>query len=169
MDNTVIDRMTEAVEKAKEELEKASYLSESGANAGIRKMNSNKADWLNWVIYLAEQGLKEEQRMLEPADEEGEDGGWVPFKCEDCIANKELTKLVSAKDEIIEDIKKKLDASQLKNAYEEEYRKALINRAMIDYATQVSKVAHENCWLDGTFLVTPVEYLDKCLLELIKE
>jgi hypothetical protein len=58
MDNTVIDRMSEALAKAHEELEKASYLSECGKNAGIRKMNSNKVDWLNWVIHLAERGLE---------------------------------------------------------------------------------------------------------------
>ena len=38
--------MQTALSKAEQELSRASYLSESGSNAGIRKMNDNKVEWL---------------------------------------------------------------------------------------------------------------------------
>lgn len=44
-----------ALDIAKEELHSAIYLSECGGNAGIRKINSDKADWLSVLIYNAEQ------------------------------------------------------------------------------------------------------------------
>lgn len=168
----LLDIMKNALDKATHELDQASYLSECGANAGIRKMNDNKVEWLRWVVYLAQHGLEEEQRRADQVNEtaeEAEDGGWMPFKCEDCVANKELAKLVDVKDKIIEDLTNKLKSLQVTYDCEVEYRKALAERAMIDHFTQVIKIAHERCWLDGTVLVTPVEYLDRCLLELIKE
>ena len=51
-------REREALEKAKEELALANWLSECGANAGIRRMWSNKTYWLSWVVYLAERELE---------------------------------------------------------------------------------------------------------------
>lgn len=168
MDNQMIDMMKTAVEKATKELNHASYLSESGANAGIRKMNDNKVEWLRWVVYLAQKGLEDEMRMTEPTEEEDQDGGWTP-SCEECLVNTESKKLLAVKDEAIEELNEKLNASQLIHNFETEYRKSLINRALIEYCTKASKAAHDNCWLDGTVLVTPVEYLDKTLLELIKE
>ena len=62
----LFDTMKTALDKATQELNHASYLSETGANAGIRKMNANKADWLSWVVYLAKRGLdaiKEDERL----------------------------------------------------------------------------------------------------------
>jgi hypothetical protein len=50
----------EALKKANDELRNAIWLSECGKNAGIRKMNENKCDWLSIVIYLAEQGMRKE-------------------------------------------------------------------------------------------------------------
>lgn len=177
MDKKILNYMSDALAKAHEELEKANYLAESGSNAGIRKMNSNKGDWLRWVIHLAEHGFEafEEEERLASEQElvEEED---IELICDQCPVSTETGRLIAIKDDIIqslrvenEDLKEKFDASQLKYMYEVEYRKALISRAMIDYATRVSKAAHDNCWLDGTFLVTPVEHLDKELLELIKE
>ena len=61
----MIDKMTEALKKAKEEQSKAIYLEECGSNAGIRKMNANKCEWLKWVIYLAEIGLETEKAFTE--------------------------------------------------------------------------------------------------------
>ena len=46
---------SEAIEKARKEYSKASYLEECGENAGIRAIYSKKAEWLCRVIYLAEQ------------------------------------------------------------------------------------------------------------------
>ena len=48
----------EALEKAKKELALATWLSECGANAGIRRMWTNKLSWLSWVVYLAERELE---------------------------------------------------------------------------------------------------------------
>jgi hypothetical protein len=67
MDNNMIDIMQAAVAKAKEELSVATHLEECGGNAGIRKMNANKADWLKWVVYLAERGIECEKCLNEPA------------------------------------------------------------------------------------------------------
>ena len=163
-----INIMKQALDKAIEERDHASYLSESGANAGIRKMNSNKADWLSWVIYLAEKGLEDEKRMAEPAEEEDQDGGWIP-SCEECLVSTELKKLITAKDEVIEDLNSRLNSLQLSYDCELEYRKALAAQAKIDHFTEVIKIAHERSWLDHNVLVCPVEYLDRSLLELIKE
>ena len=57
----MIEQMEAALEKAKNELSYATHLEECGKNAGIRKMNANKADWLKWVVYLAELGLEHEK------------------------------------------------------------------------------------------------------------
>ena len=170
MDNKILDAMTKALEKAKEEHSKASYLSESGANAGIRKANENKAEWLRWLIYLAETGLEADKLMSASETEDG-------FSCcEDCKAIAELQKLLTEKDKIIkdlqtrnEDLVARLNSLQLTYDCELEYRKALAARAKIDHFTEVLRVVHDRCWLDGTVLVTPVEYLDRALLELIKE
>jgi hypothetical protein len=51
---------------AKEELSRAVYLEDCGSNAGIRKMNANKAEWLKCVVYLAELGLETEKYLSEP-------------------------------------------------------------------------------------------------------
>jgi hypothetical protein len=68
MDKNLLDTYDAALGKAKEELSKAIYLSESGGNPGLRKMNANKADWLKWVIYLAELGLEYSQFTYEPVE-----------------------------------------------------------------------------------------------------
>lgn len=177
MDKQILRAMNKALEKADEEYDKASYLSECGSNAGLRQMNANKAEWLHWVIYLAQQGLKtleEEERVAtehEPVDEENEE-----LICDNCPVSTEALKLTEVKDKIIkeltaktEDLTAKLDSLQLTYDCELEYRKALAHRAKIDHFTEVLKLVHERCWLDGTVLVTPVEYLDRSLLELIKE
>ena len=173
----LLEIMENALDKAEQELTHASYLSESGANAGIRKMNDNKAEWLRWVVYLAQHGLeafkeeeklKAEQELVEEEDHES--------ICDQCPVSTETGRLLALKDDMIqslrienEDLEKKFDAATLKYKFEIEYRKSLITRAMIDYAIKVSKSAHDNCWLDGTVLVTPVEHLDRSLLELINE
>lgn len=61
----MIKQMEAALEKAKEEHSKAIYLEECGSNAGLRKMNANKCEWLRWVIYLAEIGLEAEKMFAE--------------------------------------------------------------------------------------------------------
>ena len=65
MDREWLDIVEAALEKAKKELSYAIHLEESGGNAGIRKMNANKADWLKWVVYLAERGLEYEKYLSE--------------------------------------------------------------------------------------------------------
>lgn len=66
MDKTWFDTLKSALDKAKEELDRACYLEDCGGNAGLRKMNANKADWLKYVVYLAELGLKCEKYLSEP-------------------------------------------------------------------------------------------------------
>lgn len=160
----LIDIMQAALDKATQELNHASYLSESGANAGIRKMNDNKVEWLRWVVYLAQNGLDEEKRRIETVQEEK-----PALSCEECLVSTESKKLLAAKDAVIEDLAARLNALQLSYDCELEYRKALANKAKIDHFTEVIKIAHERSWLDGNVLVCPVEYLDRSLLELIKE
>ena len=50
----------ESLLSAKIALNQAQYLSEYGGNAGIRKIYSNKADWLSVLIYFAEIGIRKE-------------------------------------------------------------------------------------------------------------
>jgi hypothetical protein len=66
MDKDMINAMEAALEKARNELSYAFHLEECGGNAGIRKMNANKAEWLKWVVYLAELGLEYEKYLSEP-------------------------------------------------------------------------------------------------------
>lgn len=54
---------SKSLETAKAERDKAIYLSECGANAGIRKINSDKASWLSEVIYYAEKYLAERKEQ----------------------------------------------------------------------------------------------------------
>ena len=68
MDKQIIDAMNNALTKAGEELDKARYLEESGSNAGLRKINATKAEWLSWVIYLANYGFKQMGYDEEPAE-----------------------------------------------------------------------------------------------------
>lgn len=170
MDKQILEAMNKALKKADDEYSKASYLSECGSNAGLRQINANKAEWLHWVCYLAGYGL---ERMR--ADEEQTERA-DKIKCDECAVSAESTKLIKEKDKLIkelcqknDDITAQLSSLQLTYDCEVEHCKALANKAKIDYFTEVLKLAHEHCWLDGTVLVTPVEYLDKSLLELIKE
>ena len=176
-DKTMLDEMQEALNKAKDEFSKACYLEDCGSNAGIRKMNSNRANWLRWVIYLAEHGLKaiEDEERLVARREFVEDEN-VEFICDNCPVSAESLKLIKQKDKTIKELRDKLNeiterlkSLQITYDCELEYRKALAQRAKIDHFTEVLKLVHDRCWLDGTVLVTPVEYLDKTLLELIKE
>lgn len=66
IDKDKIATMEAALEKAKAELSYAIHLEDCGKNAGIRKMNANKADWLKWVVYLAELGLEYEKYLSAP-------------------------------------------------------------------------------------------------------
>ena len=116
MDKHVVEAMEKAINTANEKLHQASYLSECGSNPGLRQMNSNKAEWLKWVVYLAERGLEDmklEDEQIEEAQEEAEDGGWAPYKCEEFLPNAEIKKLLAAKDAIIEDLTDKLKSLQL--------------------------------------------------------
>jgi hypothetical protein len=177
MTKETLDTMKQALEKAKEELSKASYLSECGSNAGIRKVNSNKIDWLRWVVCLAETGLETEESFSDIEVEIREDTEEAPKnKCEECPVTAETGRLIALKDDIIqslrienEDLEDKLKSLQLIYDCEVEYRKALAARAKIDHFTEVLKAAHERCWLENGVLVCPIGYLDRRLLELIKE
>ena len=50
-------KFEETIKKAKVELSQAIYLSECSESKGIRTINSNKADFLSSLIYLAEIGI----------------------------------------------------------------------------------------------------------------
>lgn len=75
--SNLIDTLEAAFKKGKEELNRAVYLEDCGSNAGIRKMNSNKADWLKWVMYLAEIGLEVEKSLTDPETDNAK-------ACKDC-------------------------------------------------------------------------------------
>lgn len=66
MDKDMLEQMEAALKKAKNELSYAIHLEDCGKNAGIRKMNANKADWLKWIVYLAALGLEYEKYWSEP-------------------------------------------------------------------------------------------------------
>jgi hypothetical protein len=168
MDTNFQDRLTDAIEKAKAARDQASYLSECGQNAGIRKMNSNKCEWLNFVVYLAELGLEAEKLLSESEDlQENE-----PV-CGECLSK---DKLIGDLTTINEQLRDQLTvaterAKALQDTYdcEVKYRKELATRAKIDWCNEIIKKAHDSCWLDGSVLVCPVEFLDHCLLEVVKE
>lgn len=50
----------EALQIAKEELERALYLSEYSRSAGIRAINEDKAEWLSILICNAEHHMRKE-------------------------------------------------------------------------------------------------------------
>ena len=58
MDEKILKVMQKAIDKSRAELSAASYLEECGSNAGMRKINANKAAWLSWVVYLADRGIE---------------------------------------------------------------------------------------------------------------
>lgn len=170
-----LDQMEAALEKAKAELSVATHLEECGGNAGIRRMNANKAEWLSWIVYLAERGLAAEKENQKFFSEDFDNSDDVSI-CANCPVAAETQRLVKIKDTLINDLSstkkeltERLETLRLSYDCEVEYRNALANRAKLDWCTKVLKMAHDRCWLDGTVLVTPVEYLDSCLLELIEE
>lgn len=73
LDKNMLNTMEATLEKAKNELSYATHLEECGKNAGIRKMNANKADWLKWVVYLAELGLEAEKMFAEQDKQQKEE------------------------------------------------------------------------------------------------
>ncbi len=170
MNKDTINMMQKAVATAREKLNQANYLSECGSNPGLRQMNSNKVEWLKWVVYLAEEGL---ESLENKSVEEQEDGISI---CEDCRVSAEAVKIIEQKDKTIKElcdkiteITERLKSLQVTYDCELEHRKALAQRAKIDHFTKVLEFVHNRCWLDGAELVCSVELLDKCLLEMIKE
>lgn len=167
--DTIHTTMKDALAKAKEEFGKACYLEDCGSNAGIRKMNANKAQWLKWVIYLAELGLEAEKLL---AEEEDNTTKTTPA-CSECASkDKLLEEFKTLNSSLLEQLTLAAERNkELKETYdlEVEYRKELARRAQIDWCVEVIKHAHDVCWLDGTVLVTPTDYLDRYLLELVKE
>ena len=59
--NLFIDQARASLEKARAEFHLAIYLGECGSNAGIRKIWSDRADWLAPLIYLAEAQIVREE------------------------------------------------------------------------------------------------------------
>lgn len=177
MEKSIYEAMTNSLDTAREKLNQASYLSECGSNPGLRQMNSNKAEWLKWVVYLAEHGLKaieEEERLA--AEQELVEDECVELICDKCPVSAEAIKLAEVKDTTIreltaktEDLTTKFEALQLTYKYERERCGAFIERAKIDMAKTISNFAHDRCWLDGMDLACSVEQLDQYLIKLIKE
>lgn len=58
--NDLIEEHRAALKKAKNELNHAIYLSECGANAGIRAIAERKSAWLSSVVYMAEKYMQKE-------------------------------------------------------------------------------------------------------------
>ena len=165
-------KMTEALEKAKEELSRANYLEESGGNAGIRKMNANKADWLRWVVYLATIGFETEQILAEAEAESKTELN--KSECELC--SEEASKTIAIKDHLIEDLQtinsqlqEQLKTAQYSLDEANLQHQAELTRAKIDAVNDFAIWAHDHCWLEGADLVCSLELIDKYLLGLIKE
>ena len=165
-------KMSEALEKAKEELSKANYLEESGGNAGIRKMNANKADWLRWVVYLATIGFETEQLLTEAETEPKKE----PNKSECELCSEESSKTIAVKDRLIEDLQivngqlqEILKSTQYSLEEANLQHQAELVRAKIDAVNDFALWAHDHCWLEGADLVCSLELIDKYLLGLIKE
>lgn len=166
------EKMSEALEKAKEELSKANYLEESGGNAGIRKMNANKADWLRWVVYLATIGFETEQLLAEAETEPMKELN--KSECELC--SEESSKTIAIKDHLIEDLQtvnsqlqERLKTAQYSLDGANLQHQAELARAKIDAINDFVVWAHDHCWLEGADLVCSLELIDKYLLSLIKE
>lgn len=166
------NKMSEALEKAKEELSKANYLEESGGNAGIRKMNANKADWLRWVVYLATIGFETEQLLAEAEAEPKKELN--KSECELC--SEESSKTIAIKDHLIEDLQtvngqlqEQLKSAQYSLEEANLQHQAELTRAKIDAVNDFAVWAHDHCWLEGADLVCSLELIDKYLLGLIKE
>lgn len=170
--DTIHTTMKDALAKAKEEFSKACYLEDCGSNAGIRKMNANKAQWLKWVIYLAELGL-EAEKLLAEEDNTIETVSAAESTCSKCASkDKLLEEFKTLNSSLLEQLTLAVERNkELKETYdlEVEYRKELARKASIDWCAEAIKHAHDVCWLDGTVLVTPTDYLDRYLLELVKE
>ena len=162
-----IDSLRDSLGRAKMELSKANLLAEGGRNAGIRKMNANKSEWLRWVVYLAELGLEAEKICIEQeattanADSVASDQPCNECACKDAIIND----LQTINDQL------RIRLHDLKETYDTEinYRKELVTNEKLDWCANLISKAHDKCWLDGNVLVCPVEFLDNCLLELIVE
>ena len=62
IDNYLRDHLTdeEALKIAKEELERALYLSECSRSAGIRAINEEKSEWLSVLICNTEKYIRKE-------------------------------------------------------------------------------------------------------------
>ena len=62
IDNCLRNHLTdeEALKIAKEELERALYLSECSRSAGIRAINEEKSEWLSVLICNAEKYIRKE-------------------------------------------------------------------------------------------------------------
>jgi hypothetical protein len=166
------EKMSEALERAKEELSKANYLEESGGNAGIRKMNANKADWLRWVVYLATIGFETEQLLAEAETEPKKELN--KSECELC--SEESSKTIAIKDHLIEDLQtvngqlqEQLKTTQYSLEEANLQHHAELTRAKIDAVNDFAVWAHDHCWLEGADLVCSLELIDKYLLGLIKE
>ena len=165
-------KMSEALDKAQEELSKANYLEEAGGNAGIRKMNANKADWLRWVVYLATIGFETEQLLAEAETEPKKELN--KSECELC--SEESSKTIAAKDHLIEDLQiingqlqEQLKSTQHSLDEANLQHQAELSRAKIDAVNDFAMWTHDHCWLEGADLVCSLELIDKYLLDLIKE
>jgi len=87
VDKDMLDAAEAALEKAKNELRYAIHLEECGKNAGIRKMNANKADWLKWVVYLAELEIEAEKMFAEQDKKQKEEAVDEPTKAYELKSN----------------------------------------------------------------------------------
>lgn len=154
------EAMEKALGKAQEELDRACYLQESGKNPGIRKMNSNKAEWLRWVVYLADLGLETEKLLASAEAEEAEQSTEPEHKCTDCsCATKD--KLIEDLTAVNEQLRAQLKAMVATLEEEESLRKNLILDEKLKWAIKFLEQAHEHCWLEGTNLVCSLDWLDQ--------
>lgn len=165
MKNKMHIAMANSLAKAKEELSKATYLEECGVNPGIQKINENKADWLKWIVYLAEIGFEAEKLLAEAETQEDSEKSRGCHECE--CASKD--KLIADLTTINEQLRTQLTDMRSNLREEELCRKTLVNKAILDWFANLIHSAHDRCWLDGGDLVCSMDWLDGELAKLLNE
>jgi hypothetical protein len=163
----MVKQMESALEKAKIELSRATHYEDCGKNAGIRKMNANKAEWLKWIVYLAELGLETEKLLAGAETEEAANAKKEEHTCTSCsCASKD--KLIEDLGTINEELRSQLETLSAALKEEEMLRNNLILEAKFKWAVDLAKRAHDRCWLDGADLVCSLDWLDHEINSLVE-
>ena len=82
----------QALAKAKDELSYSSYMTESGANSGLRKIHENRLEWLVPLVVMAEHGLYDTISWISPnvllPENAPENAGRKSIPCLVCVKSR---------------------------------------------------------------------------------